>query len=79
MARVVVVDAQAWSPALLRDLGRFEDAGLTFTWVAEQNSALDSRDIASGRDIGNVAQRDGDVLRRRFRLRLPRLFPRKRD
>lgn len=61
MARVVVVDAQAWSLALLRDLGRFEDAGLTFTWVAEQNSALDSRDITSGRDIGNVVvQQDGE-------------------
>ncbi len=60
LARVVRVDDQAWSLALLRERGRIEEGGLILTWEAGQASALDSRAIAEGRDVGNVTvQRQG--------------------
>ena len=60
LARVVVVDGEAWSLDLIRDARRYERDGLVITWEAGQNSALDSRSIADGRDIGNVVvQRTG--------------------
>ena len=60
LARVVVVDGEAWSLDLIRAAGRFERDDLVITWESGQNSALDSRSIADGRDIGNVVvQRDG--------------------
>ena len=54
LARVVVVDGEAWSLDLIREAGRYERGDLVITWEAGQNSALDSRSIADGRDIGNV-------------------------
>tara|TARA_R110001592_G_C13182059_1_gene751057 strand:+ start:1937 stop:2908 length:972 start_codon:yes stop_codon:yes gene_type:complete len=54
MARVIVVDGQAWAMTLLRDKGTIQDQGLTLTWTPGQNSALDSGDISKGRDVGNV-------------------------
>ena len=60
LARVVVVDGEAWSLDLIRESGRFERGELVITWEAGQNSALDSGSIADGRDIGNVVvQRNG--------------------
>ena len=60
LARVVVVDGEAWSLDLIREAGRYERGDLVITWEAGQNSALDDRTIARGRDIGNVVvQRDG--------------------
>ena len=60
LARVVRVEDRAWSLALLRERGRIEEAGLVLTWEAGQASALDSRAIAEGRDVGNVTvQRRG--------------------
>ena len=62
LARVVVVDGEAWSLALIREAGRYERDDLVITWEAGQNSALDSRSIADGTDIGNVVvQRAGDA------------------
>ena len=47
---------------LLREKGRVESGDLVLTWEAGQNSALDSGDIAEGRDVGNVVvQRRGAV------------------
>ena len=61
LARVVVVDGEAWSLDLIREAGRYERDDLVITWEAGQNSALDDRTIARGRDIGNVVvQRDGE-------------------
>ena len=61
LARVVVVDGEAWSLQLIRDAGRYERDDLVITWEAGQNSALDSRSIAKGKDVGNVVvQRAGD-------------------
>ncbi len=61
MARVVAVGDQAWSLDLLRRKGRIESGDLVLTWQAGQNSALDTRAIAKGRDVGNVVvQRSAD-------------------
>ena len=58
MARVVAIGNQAWALDLLREKGRIESGDLVLSWEAGQNSALDSRDIPEGRDVGNVvAQR----------------------
>jgi hypothetical protein len=54
MARVIRVDDQAWSLELLRSAERVESGDLVLTWEAGQNSALDSRRIDEGRDVGNV-------------------------
>ncbi len=54
LARVVRVDDTAWSLELLRKAGKIVDGDLVITWEAGQASALDTRDIASGIDVGNV-------------------------
>jgi hypothetical protein len=60
MARVVAVGDRAWALDLVRRQGRIEDGDLVLTWEAGQNSALDTRAIAEGRDVGNVlVQRRG--------------------
>lgn len=60
MTRVVVVGDMAWSVAMLRETGGWSDGDLKITWEAGQNSALDTRKIADGRDVGNVVvTRDG--------------------
>ena len=65
LSRVVRVGERAWSLALLRELGRIEDGPLTISWEPGQASALDSREIAAGFDVGNVVVRritgDGPV------------------
>jgi len=57
MAYVVVVGTEAWSLDLLRAEGQIEAGDLLITWEPGQNSALDKRVIAEGRDIGNVIVR----------------------
>ena len=54
LARVIRVDDQAWSLELLRSRQRIEAGDLILTWEAGQNSALDTRTISDGRDVGNV-------------------------
>ena len=64
LARVVVVGGQAWSLDLLRRNGMLEHGDLVFTWEPGQNSALDHRRIAAGRDVGTVtvqSRRDGTL------------------
>ena len=62
LARVVVVEDEAWSLQLIRDAGRYQQGDLVITWEAGQNSALDSRRIAKGKDVGNVVvQRSGEA------------------
>ncbi|MGF1550568.1 MAG: DUF3179 domain-containing protein [Sphingomonadaceae bacterium] len=61
MARVVAVGGKAWTLRGLAEAGRIEADGLVLSWHEGMNSALDSRDIARGRDIGNVVvQRRGE-------------------
>ena len=64
LARVVVVDDQAWSLAYLRERKKVQQGDLLLSWRPGQASALDTAKIAEGRDIGTVlAQRDGkDVV-----------------
>ncbi len=57
MAYVVAVGGEAWSLDLLRETGGIEAGDLVLTWDPGQNSALDERLIAEGRDIGNVVVR----------------------
>ena len=54
LERVVVVGKEAWTLSLLKDKKRVEKGDLVITWEAGQASALDSRIIRDGRDIGNV-------------------------
>ena len=54
LARIVRVGEKAWSLALMKEVMRIEEDGLVITWEPGQASALDTRDIASGFDVGNV-------------------------
>ncbi len=54
MARVIAVGDRAWTMELLRKKKRIEAGDIVMTWEKGQNSALDSRDISRGRDVGNV-------------------------
>ncbi|MBZ0216596.1 MAG: DUF3179 domain-containing protein [Fimbriimonadaceae bacterium] len=58
MARVVAVREnnrnQAVALSFLREEKIIRLGDITFTWIAGQNSALDTRIIAEGRDVGNV-------------------------
>ena len=54
MERVVAVGNEAWSLPLLRREGRIETSDIVLSWEPGQNSALDTRDIREGRDVGNV-------------------------
>ncbi|MEE9545617.1 MAG: hypothetical protein V3V55_08530, partial [Rhodospirillales bacterium] len=64
MVRVVAIGNEAWSLPLLRRKGVITKGDLVISWKAGQNSALNTREIASGRDVGNVVvQRGGkDVV-----------------
>lgn len=60
MARVVAIGNEAWSLDLLRREGRVESGDLVLSWTPGQTSALDTRAISEGREIGNVVvQRRG--------------------
>lgn len=63
LARVVAVGNRAWSLALVRSRGRLEVGDLSIEWTPGQSSALDAKQIADGRDVGNVVvrqKRDGN-------------------
>lgn len=64
LARVVVVDGQAWSLDLLMKHRRIEAGDLVLSWEPGQASALDKPTIEAGRDIGNVVvqRRIGQAL-----------------
>jgi len=65
LARVVAVGGTAWSLDYLRSHRRVEQGDLILTWDPGQNSALDTRRIAEGKDVGNVVvqRRSTDGLR----------------
>jgi len=56
------VGGEAWSLPLLRKKGTIVRGDLVLSWEAGQNSALDTRVIRRGRDVGNVVvqRRDGN-------------------
>ena len=58
LARVVRVGNRAWTFERLRTEGEIREAGVVLSWTPGQASALDSRNIAQGRDVGTVRVRD---------------------
>lgn len=54
MAYVVAVDDQAWTLDRIRQAGTLRHGDLVIRWQAGNRSALDTRAIADGRDLGNV-------------------------
>ncbi len=54
LAYVLAVGDDAWSLDLIKRKKRIEKGDLIITWAPGQNSALDTGNIAKGRDIGNV-------------------------
>jgi hypothetical protein len=58
LARVVRVGDAAWPLERLADLGEITEAGVTLSWQAGKASALDSAQIADGRDVGQIRVRD---------------------
>ncbi|MBE0414734.1 DUF3179 domain-containing protein [Yoonia sp.] len=58
LARVVRVGDRAWPLTRLAEMGDLTEAGVTFSWTAGQASALDTAQLAQGRDVGNVRVRD---------------------
>ncbi len=64
MARVVAVGDEAWPLTRLREKGEIRKGVMVLRWTPGQNSALDSRKIADGRDVGNVTvtENGSDVI-----------------
>ncbi len=62
LERVVRVGAEAWSLDLVRREGEIVHFDLRLAWSPGQASAVDSKEIAAGRDVGSVVvqRRDGD-------------------
>ncbi|TMM54327.1 DUF3179 domain-containing protein [Sulfitobacter sabulilitoris] len=58
LARVVRVGDRAWPLTRLARLGELREAGLVLSWRAGQASALDTANIAQGRDVGSIRVRD---------------------
>ncbi|MDP6426419.1 MAG: DUF3179 domain-containing protein [Rhodospirillales bacterium] len=54
MTRLVVVGDQAWTLDLLRQKRRIQSGDLVISLEDGRNSALDTRNIAKGREVGNV-------------------------
>ncbi|MEM7058007.1 MAG: DUF3179 domain-containing protein [Pseudomonadota bacterium] len=54
LTRVIRVDDKAWPLIRVRQAGRLEEADLILTWTEGQASALDDKNIAEGREVGNV-------------------------
>ncbi|WP_166416342.1 DUF3179 domain-containing protein [Cochlodiniinecator piscidefendens] len=58
LARVVRVGDRAWPVERIRDVNEITEAGIRISWAAGQASALDTRSIAEGRDVGTIRVRD---------------------
>ncbi len=58
LARVVRVGTRAWPLARVRAAGTLREAGLVLSWREGQASALDTRQLGAGREVGNVRVQD---------------------
>ena len=58
LARVVRVGDRAWPLTRLTQAGEIVEEGVTIRWTRGQASALDSAEIAQGREVGNIRVRD---------------------
>jgi hypothetical protein len=54
LSRVLRVGDKAWPLERLREAEELTEDGLRITWTKGQASALDSREIAAGREVGNI-------------------------
>jgi len=58
LERVVVVGSRAWPLERFKDTAVITEAGVQILWKAGTASALDTRSIAKGRDVGAIRVRD---------------------
>lgn len=58
LARVVRIGDRAWPVSRVREQGGVSEAGYDISWVGGQASALDTRNIAKGKDVGTIRVRD---------------------
>ncbi len=58
LARVVRVGERAWPLTRLAEEGEVSEAGVVISWQEGQASALDTQEIAAGKEVGNVRVRD---------------------
>ncbi|MEE9428024.1 MAG: DUF3179 domain-containing protein [Paracoccaceae bacterium] len=58
LMRVVRVDGAAWTLERLRTENEITENGVTISWAGGQASALDSRKIEDGKDVGTIRVRD---------------------
>jgi len=61
VARVLRVGDRAWPLARIAEAGRLTEAGVTITWAEGQASALDTRDIGAGREVGDIRVTDAET------------------
>ena len=64
MARVIIVEGfedRAYAMSLIAERGTLRDGPIELSWTAGQNSALDTSDIAEGRDVGNIVVQTVDA------------------
>ncbi len=61
VARVVRVGDRAWPLTRLRGAGEIVEAGYRLTWREGQASALDTREIGAGREVGDVRVVDAET------------------
>ncbi|MEM9145578.1 MAG: DUF3179 domain-containing protein [Pseudomonadota bacterium] len=61
VARVLRVKNRAWPLARLRSAGELEEEGVRITWRPGQASALDTGEIAKGRDVGDIRVFDAET------------------
>lgn len=60
LMRVVAIGDDAWPLSLLKEKTEITHKGIIIRWQKGQNSALDTRKISQGKDVGNVtATKDG--------------------
>ena len=58
LVRVIRVGDAAWPMGRIAEAGELTENGITFTWTGGQASALDTRRIGDGKDVGTVRVRD---------------------
>jgi hypothetical protein len=63
LARVVVIGARAWPLERFKQIAEINEAGVRITWKAGTASALDTRKMSKGRDVGAIRVRDAKTCK----------------
>ena len=58
LERVVVIGERAWPLDRFNETAQINEAGVKITWKSGTASALDTQNIAQGRDVGSIRVRD---------------------